>query len=297
MYIFPYTLFLSGGKMNELQKINTAQNTSLTPGSVLPEYRSDIVLFNRWTNGRPVTADLIQKYFTHLREIGRKPTTIGRHKVSIKAAVIASRGNALTIGESAQLETFFKTIKPGTRQDAITQDATLTREELDDLTQRAGQRTSLIIRALFETAARVSELTSITLSNCKKKPAGYEITVTGKGNKEGRFFLSAALFVDIRDTFKGEVFLFETSTGKRYNRNNVNQLIKKAARYIDREDIHAHTFRHTWATLSLPTLGLPKVSKYLRHASPDTTARYYLHGQASIDEVLTNNETILRGNE
>ena len=290
-----FTLNETGGNMDALQITKRKAQTALTPASVSKAYQSDIHVFNDWAAGRPVNSELIQDYFEHLKHIGRKTTTIGRHKVSLKAAVIAQRGNYLTVSESAQLETFFKSIKTGTRQAAVAQEAVLTRTELDALIQRAGKRTGLIIRALFETAARVSELTSIRLSNCKRKQAGFEITVIGKGNKEGRFFMSAELFAEIRSVFKGKVFLFETKTGTFYSRITIHTLIKRAAEHIGRPDIHAHTLRHTWASLSLPALGLPKVSKYLRHATTDTTARYYLHGQASIDEVLNNNNHILRG--
>lgn len=277
--------------MNEIQGQRTFQ---LLPESVSKVYQNDIKTFNAWAAGRPVTADLVAGYFEHLRKLGRKPSTIGRQKVSIKSALMSLKGNGLTLADSAKLDTFFKTIKTGTRNTAITTDATLTKEELEALIRKSGRKTSLIIRALFETAARVSELTNITLKNCKPKPNGIEITVIGKGNKEGVFFMPPALFEEIKQTFKGRVYLFEVRDGKAISRKTVHTLIKRAAVRIDRYDIHAHTFRHTWATLSLPKLGLSKVSKYLRHTSPDTTARYYLHGQASIEEVLTNNSNILR---
>ena len=277
-----------------MNEIETVRGFNLSPESVSKVYQYDIKTFNVWAAGRPVTAELVADYFSHLREIGRKPSTIGRQKVSIKAALMSMKGNGLTLADSAKLETFFKTIKTGTRNTAITTDATLTKEELEELIKKSGCKTALIIRALFETAARVSELTNITLKNCKPKPHGVEITVIGKGNKEGVFFMPSALFEEIKQTFKGRVYLFEVRDGKAISRKTVHTLIKRAAAKIDRYDIHAHTFRHTWATLSLPKLGLSKVSKYLRHTTPDTTARYYLHGQASIEEVLTNNNNITR---
>jgi len=276
--------------MNDLETIKVFQ---LLPDSVSKVYQYDIRTFNTWAAGRPITSELVQEYFEHLREIGRKPSTIGRQKVSIKAALLSLRGNGLTLSESAKLDTFFKSIKSGTRKTAVTEDAVLTRKEFEQLTLKAGKKTSLIIRALFETAARVSELTSITLKNCKRKPHGIEITIIGKGNKEGVFFLPVNLFDEIKQTFKSRVYLFEVKHGKAISRKTIHTLIKRASIHIDRYDIHAHTLRHTWATLSMPKLGLAKVSKYLRHATPETTARYYLHGQASIEEVLKNNNQIM----
>ena len=102
--------------------------------------------------------------------------------------------------------------------------------------------------------------------------------------------MSLELFEEIRRTFNGQKFLFETSHEKAISRKTIHVLIKRAAAKIGRADIHAHTLRHTWATLSIHNLGLSKVSKYLRHSSADITARYYLHGQATLKEIIQNNK-------
>lgn len=265
----------------------------LQAGGVLPAYHQDIRTFNRWSNGRPITAETVAEYFDHLRKLGRKAATIERHKAAIKAA-LKSSAQGLTYAAAAQLDAFFKTIKGGRRAEAITVDAILSRTELQALIKAAGPKTGLVIRALFETAARVSELVNIRLADCTRKAAGVEIRITGKGRKEGVLFMSCELFDAIQDTFKGRQFLFENSTtGRPITRQNVHILIKRASWSIDRPDIHAHTLRHTWASMAIHTLGLAKVSKQLRHSSPDITARYYLHGQASIAEVMQTNNQIL----
>ena len=271
------------GEFMELVKKNPSELLS----EINKAYFYDIKKFYEWSDGRTLNSDLVLNYFEHLRQIGRKAATIGRHKVAIKALL---KNERLSLSESAKLDTFFKSIKTGTRDASISQDDVLTPDELSALIKQSGKKTGLIIRALFETACRVSELSNIKLSNCKRKPDGVEIMILGKGQKEGFCFMSLELFEEIRRTFNGQKFLFETSHEKAISRKTIHVLIKRAAAKIGRTDIHAHTLRHTWATLSINNLGLSKVSKYLRHSSADITARYYLHGQATLKEIIQNNK-------
>ena len=271
------------GEIMELVRKNPSELLS----EINKAYFYDIKKFYEWSDGRSLNSDLVLNYFEHLRQSGKKAATIGRHKVAIKALL---KNERLSLSESAKLDTFFKSIKTGTRDASISQDDVLTPDELSALIKQSGKKTGLIIRALFETACRVSELSNIKLSNCKRKPDGVEIMILGKGQKEGFCFMPLELFEEIRRTFNGQKFLFETSHEKAISRKTIHVLIKRAAAKIGRTDIHAHTLRHTWATLSINNLGLSKVSKYLRHSSADITARYYLHGQATLKEIIQNNK-------
>jgi integrase len=109
-----------------------------------------------------------------------------------------------------------------------------------------------------------------------------------KTNQDADVFMPAELFEKIRKAYQGKKFLFEVK-GKAISRYTIHTLIKEAGEKIDRAELHAHPLRHTWATLALPVLGLSKVSKYLSHSTPDTTAKYYLHGKASAGEVMACN--------
>lgn len=126
------------------------------------------------------------------------------------------------------------------------------------------------------------------MSDCQERKDGVIIKVIGKGNKEGTFYMSIDLFQAIRQAYKGKTYLFETKD-KVISRMTAYTLIKRAGSKIGRPDISCHTLRHSWASLSIDVLGLAKVSGYLRHASQDTTAKYYLHGKAEMPEILAVN--------
>ena len=134
----------------------------------------------------------------------------------------------------------------------------------------------------------MSELCNTRLSDCQERKDAVIIRVIGKGNKEGFFFMSIDLFQEIKQAYRGKTYLFECK-GKAMSRMTVYTLIKRAGSKIGRPDIHPHTLRHSWASLSIDVLGLAKVSGYLRHASQDTTDKYYLHGKAEMLEILAVN--------
>lgn len=185
----------------------------------------------------------------------------------------------------AQLDTVFKSVKTGSPDERVLTEDVLTRDEFKELIDRSGEKTGLIIQALYYSAARVSELVNVRLSDCTPTGNGVMISIIGKGRKARRFFMPLNLFNAVRKAYQGETFLFETA-GKPLSRYTVNTLIKRAGEKIGRPDIHAHTLRHTWATHRINDLGLSKVSRYLGHSTPATTAKYYLHGSPSMTEIL-----------
>lgn len=258
--------------------------TALPTRGLQKGYRDDVTLFNRWANSEQITAGLVQKYFDQVRQ-RYQVATVNRHKAAIKKAIIKALGAGATISQLGQLDTFFKAIKGGTPDRKVLQEQVLTPDELQDLLNYSGEKTSLIIRSLYITACRVSELVNIKLDNCDVRPDAVLIQVTGKGRKERTVYLDRETFDRLRKTYQGTAYLFEAN-GKALHTVTVHTLIKRAGRKIGRPDIHAHTLRHTFATHRLNDLGIAAVSEYLGHASPETTARYYLHHKPTVKSVL-----------
>ena len=188
-----------------------------------------------------------------------------------------------------QIRDFLKSpdVRPVKIDPAITSDDCLTVDELAELKTISDHRTSLIIDALYQTAARVSELINIKSSDCTPGKQGVKIQITnGKGGKCRTVYLSTALYSAIVKTFNGKKFLFETTTGHRLDRTNLHKQIKRAGRAIGIDNLHPHTLRHTWATANLDRLGIYKTSHYLGHADIATTARFYLHNKPTEGEIL-----------
>lgn len=268
--------------MKALQTTTTI--TALPTRGLSPAYQKDISLFNRWADGRRITAELVQAYFNQARD-RYQVTTINRHKAAIKKAIVKALGAGATIAQLGQLDTFFKAIKGGTPDRKVLQEQILTADELQDLIHFSGEKTGLIIRALYVTACRVSELVNIKLDKCDIRPDAVLIQVTGKGRKERTVYLDRGTFDAIREAYRGTDYLFEAK-GKPLHVVTVHTLIKRAGAKIGRPDIHAHTLRHTFATHRLKDLGISAVSEYLGHADPSTTARYYLHHKPTAKSVL-----------
>jgi integrase/recombinase XerD len=281
--------------MKDILVVNKIKELPLPANS---NYRSDVEKFNYWlkSNNKNFSKDSLENYFKHLESEGLKPSTIRRYKSSLRKTTKELLGDSLTRLQDESINAFFRTIRLTDNKDekGITENKILSPDELKSLIKISGKKTSVIIQSLFETACRVSELCNIRLSNCKRYKNGIEIRIIGKGNKSRNVFMSNDLYRTIRETYKGKKYLFEHDN-KPLSRITVNTLIKRAGGKIGRDDIHAHTIRHTYASLNIQRLGLPKISKYLGHSNMQITHSFYLHGKASLDEVLSNTDDILRG--
>jgi integrase len=257
------------GEMMKLQKtINKLPVKGLCAG-----YVQDIKTFHKFVGDRSINQDIVFDYFKDMLSKGRKLATIQRHKSAIKKSLLIAIGENSTILERAQIDKFFKEIKAGKRDLAITKDKILSKQELKMLYNAAGHKTTLIIKALFETAARVSELCNIRIADCQQSGTGVIIKTIGKGKKERKFYMTTELYSEIRKAYKSDVWLF--GNGKPLSRMTAYTLIKRA---------------HTWASLSIQSLGLSKVSAYLAHADTSTTAKYYLHGKPEMADILSINQ-------
>ncbi len=268
-------------------ELQTTGTIKLSTRGLDDTYKTAVTLFNRFVKENP-SGDPVHDFFAHLKK-NRSIATLQTYKAAIKKAVISDlkrRGldNSATL---AQLDATFKEIKTGTRDIKVSKEEILSPSELKDLVTVSGEKTSLIIRALYQTGSRVTELINIRFTDCMKTSGGMIIRVTGKGTKERTVFMSTELYWEIRKAYRGQAYLFENiQTGKPISRKTVHGLIKVAGAKIGRPDIHAHTLRHSFATNRLDDLGIDAVSEYLGHSSPEITAKYYLHKKPTISSVL-----------
>lgn len=137
-------------------------------------------------------------------------------------------------------------------------------------------RNYLIIKTLFHTGLRVSELV-----NLKKKDLlnGMIMVRKGKGDKDR----TVPIDQDLEDTLESytadksrDDYLFEGRNGA-MSRQNVHRIVKKYAEDIKDEvgNISAHTLRHSFAVYCLKSgSNLRAVQKFLGHTSLTTTQVY-----------------------
>lgn len=165
----------------------------------------------------------------------------------------------------------------------------LTVEEIDaildavDMDSSEGPRNAAMIELLYSCGLRVSELTSLRLSDIFPDD-GY-LRVYGKGRKERLVPMSQSAIRAIEiylatrtvEPKKGEeVYLFLSKRGKAISRITVFTIVKTLAEKADiQKSISPHTFRHSFATHLLEGgAHLEAIRLMLGHADISTTSIY-----------------------
>lgn len=131
-----------------------------------------------------------------------------------------------------------------------------------------------LIETLLSTACRISELTSIKISDIHDN----QIMVCGKGNKYARVYLNGKAIYAIRAYLETRTddnpYLFPGRKSTAASRG-IQKTLKEIGKRAGVEKVHAHRFRRTAATFALRH-GMPieMVSKMLRHERLQTTMIY-----------------------
>lgn len=154
-----------------------------------------------------------------------------------------------------------------------------------DMSHKDGQRNRTIIETLYSCGLRVSELTSMRISDCYFDD-GF-LRVIGKGNKERlvpmgttakkeiqRYIRIYRVHESIQPGFEDTLFL--NRFGKSISRVSIFKLIKQLAEKAGiRKSVSPHTFRHSFAThLVQGGADLRAVQEMLGHESITTTEIY-----------------------
>ncbi len=233
-----------------------------------------------------VSNERILRYFiSHLADIEKTPKTIARKISALKSFY-------RFLHESGRITTnIAKNIKPPKVPKKLPK--TLTKEEVSSLfqvidqTKPLGVRNSILLRLLFETGLRVSELINISVQDLDF--AQLQIKITGKGNRERLIFLSEELVADIKTYLaytrpvlqnKGNIIetkhVFINYKGgeltARGVRKILNTLVDNAGETFN---VHPHLLRHTFATIMLENgADIRTVQELLGHKNVKTTEIY-----------------------
>lgn len=179
------------------------------------------------------------------------------------------------------VEEIFRDIKP-IKVDRKVNDY-LTSSQIEKLATDSSKPLGLMIRFLFMTGCRISELIGIRLMDIKIAET-VTISLIGKGNKQRRVFIPLELLVLIRKEFCGNNWLFETPKGRKYNRSTIWRQLKRAGIQILGREIHPHLLRHSTANHLINHGKSPKyVSVVLGHSSSKITSDLYIHEQPQAD--------------
>ncbi len=252
-------------------------------------YGYHVRAFTTWLreSGRPLDRAAIVDYFTDLNasEYAAGTKRIKRQAVKKRLRQLA-RAGGLGSDLSRNLDQFLTdldreggTAAPKAQAAPIDRGRFMTPDEYQRvLAACRGPRQTELIRFLWATGCRVSEMTGIRRADWKAEDDRVLIRVVGKGNKERTVRISREHFDRIRSVFRGELYLFETGNGRAYNRNYVSNQIAKVTRRALGRALRAHSLRHSFATRTIGRTGkIQAVSSYLGHSSPAITMSYYVH--------------------
>lgn len=228
-------------------------------------------------------ADILN-YLDELKSSGLAPSTLSRNTASIKSfhkfLVRESDKEGGLENPAADLSLPKKPVKLP---------HVLTVEQVQAVLDKPRGQTPLILRdkamleVLYGAGIRVSELVSLGIGDIDFEQ-GY-VTCFGKGSKErliplGSYALKALeVYIDqarpklVRNRITSELFV--NSRGTRITRQGCWLVVKKYAKLAGLDDIHPHSFRHSFATHLLEAgADLRAIQELLGHSSISTTQIY-----------------------
>ncbi|MFX0105740.1 MAG: site-specific tyrosine recombinase/integron integrase [Candidatus Hodarchaeota archaeon] len=171
---------------------------------------------------------------------------------------------------------------------------------------RKSERYYMIVRLLYSTMARVSELCNIKIIDIDFEK-GY-IRLRGKGNKERIVPVDQKTLEIIKDYLKNRImydtedYLLVNTRNQKLNPRVVQadiKTIKEKCGFNDSKIITPHVFRHTGAThLRRSGMDISELQDILGHSNPNTTRIYAKNDITKLKESysqmhpLSNNEKI-----
>ncbi|WP_244894548.1 tyrosine-type recombinase/integrase [Leptospira alexanderi] len=187
------------------------------------------------------------------------------------------------------LDKAFKEMKVNKTKYSLKRSSVLTRAEVKLLCENIPLRLSLMIKALYNSGFRVSELIKIRIKDCIVTDNVLEIAIIRKRGKEVRISdaFPVKLYKQIIKSFHGHYFdkndfLFKNNRSKKgyYSRQYLWQETNKHSKRVLNKYYNVHGFRHSHASsLLLTGAKIPAIAERLSHEDPGTTAKYYLHSE------------------
>ena len=257
-------------------------------------YQKDLYEFMNFLSNDSlrINKDTVNSYLKELYDKGDSKSTISRKLSALRNFYdyLVKKGIVDT--------NYFKLIKNPKKDNSLPK--FVKEEDIDkmfmvpDLRTWVGERNLLIIRMLYATGVRVSELVNITLDDINVSDR--TIRILGKGNKE-RIVVFGNNTKEILDRYIGHgrrqvdfhysKYLFLNKDGNRlstrYVRKIIDDIIFKASVNMH---VSPHMLRHTFATGMLNNgADLVSVKELLGHESLNTTSIYTHVSDEKIKEI------------
>jgi len=257
-------------------------------------YKADLIEFNEYVNNDllNITKDTIYSYLKYLYEINDSKSSISR-----KLSAVRTFYNYLLKKEIISIN-YLNSIKNPKKDNSLPK--YVKEDDIDkmftipDTRNWIGKRNLLIIRTLYATGIRVSELVNIKLNDINIPDR--TIIILGKGNKERIVVFGNNTQEALNDYInngrsevdtKNSEYLILNKDGNRlstrYVRNIIDDIIVKASIMTH---VSPHMLRHTFATGMLNNgADLVSVKDLLGHESLNTTSIYTHISDEKIKEI------------
>jgi len=248
--------------------------------NTLISYRRDLSdFFSRYER---LEQESVSQFLTELRRLGLAESSIARKISSLRSLEeFLAVNDASRIGWRVDLKARGRRLPKSLPYEVIRK---LLESPDDSVT---GIRDRAILESLYSAGMRVSECTSLDMSQFIGEPSGtHFLRIIGKGGKERMVPLGGHASAACQDYLVrsrpvlvaggGEPALFLNGNGGRLSRQGIWQIIKRAAKRAGVEDsVTPHTFRHAFATHMLERgADVRSVQELLGHSSVVTTQIY-----------------------
>lgn len=253
-----------------------------TPNT-LDAYRRDAEEFRWFIEDKPLSRVVLNDlmfYSDALKQQGRAPATVNRKLSAVKS--LLSYGvmiGYLPINAGAPLKL--------PKLDNSLAERILSESQVLRLIGAADPgRDRILLRFLYESGCRVSELVGLIWKNLQPRDDAGQVRILGKGNKTRVVLLTPQLWADLMflrasDSLDTPVFKSQRS-GRKLVRSEVNELVTRVAKKAEIPgNVSPQWLRHAHASHSLER-GAPihLVQATLGHRNLQTTGRY-LHARPS----------------
>ena len=250
--------------------------------NTIKSYYEDILEFYNFNNQNiKIDKQIVTNYLTKLYEDNKAKTSIGRKLSSLRTFYnFLYNKNIIEIN-------YFKNIKNPKKDKSLpkyVKEIDIDKMfEVPDVRNKYGLRNLLILRLLYSTGIRVSELINIKVKDINKSER--TIKILGKGNKERIVVYGNNTDECLKEYLSNSYILLNTNNSEylilnkdgnklsdRYIREMIDDVIFKASIKMH---VSPHMLRHTFATTMLNNgADLVNVKDLLGHSSLNTTSIY-----------------------
>jgi len=244
------------------------------------EYGRDVERFRRFVAKplRAVGLNDLQSYADDLRT---------GYATGSQQRMLASVKSLITFGHRLGYFPFDagKALKLPKQKDTLAQRLLSEEEVIAMIALEPSPRNKLLIRSLYVSAGRISEVTGISWQDLKAREEGGQVTLYGKGGKTRAVLIPAKLWCDLMNARSDEADdapLFRSRVGKRLSKTQAWRIVRAAAlRAGIKGNVSPHWMRHAHASHSLERgASLALVGSTLGHANVSTTSKY-VHARPS----------------